>query len=344
MKQIRITGPFTFSVEEAPIPAISEDEVLLKVNRLGVCASDMQIYHGKHKFMTFPVILGHEAAATIEKAGAKVRGFVAGDKVTVEPQVFCGECYPCKTGRFNVCEKLSVFGVHRDGLSREYMAIDPKYLHKCPTDMSDTLVTLVEPFAVGVGSVRRSAHLNGANVVVVGAGTIGNFTAQAAKALGAAKVLITDISQAKLDYAAECGIDKCVNTKDKTLKDAIIEQFGNTRADIIIDCAATPFTFKAILEAARQRSEIIVTGNYKEPVEFNVPLLQRQEITMIGHMMYVREDFEIAIELLSQGKIVTSKTVTRVFPFNEYEHAFAYADEHAEQVMKLMIAIGGNLG
>ncbi|MDR3338113.1 MAG: zinc-binding dehydrogenase [Treponema sp.] len=273
----------------------------------------------------------------IEKTGAGVRGFSVGDKVTVEPQVFCGECYPCKTGRFNVCEKLSVFGVHRDGLSREYMAIDPKYLHKCPPDMSDELVTLVEPFAVGVGAVRRSANLKGANVVVVGAGTIGNFTAQAAKALGATKVLISDISQAKLDYAAECGIDECVNTKDRSLKDVIVEKFGKNRADIIIDCAATPFTFKSILEAARQRSELIITGNYKEPVEFNVPLIQRQEITMLGHMMYVREDFQIAIELLSQGKIVTSKTVTRIFPFNEYDHAFKYADEHTEHVMKLMI-------
>jgi L-iditol 2-dehydrogenase len=339
MKQIRITAPFTFQCEEAPVPAINDNEVLLKVNSLGVCASDMQIYHGKHKFMTFPVILGHEAAAVVEKTGAAAQGFSVGDKVTVEPQVFCGECYPCKTGRFNVCEKLSVFGVHRDGLSREYMAIDPKYLHKCPPDMKDELVTLVEPFAVGVGAVRRTANLKEANVVVVGAGTIGNFTAQAAKALGAAKVMITDISQPKLDYAKECGIDECINTRDKILKDVIIERFGKNRADIIIDCAATSFTFKSILEAARQRSEIIITGNYKEPVEFSVPLVQRQEITILGHMMYVREDFRIAIELLSQGKIVTSKTVTKIFPFNEYEHAFRYADEHAEQIMKLMILL-----
>jgi L-iditol 2-dehydrogenase len=339
MKQIRITAPFTFQQEEAPVPAISDNEVLLKVNCLGVCASDMQIYHGKHKFMTFPVILGHEAAAVVEKTGAAAKGFSVGDKVTVEPQVFCGECYPCKTGRFNVCEKLSVFGVHRDGLSREYMAIDPKYLHICPPGMKDELVTLVEPFAVGVGAVRRTANLKGANVVVVGAGTIGNFTAQAAKALGAAKVMITDISQPKLDYAKECGIDECINTKDKNLKEVIIERFGKNRADIIIDCAATSFTFKSILEAARQRSEIIITGNYKEPVEFSVPLVQRQEITILGHMMYVREDFRIAIELLSQGKIVTSKTVTKIFPFNEYEQAFKYADEHAEQIMKLMIKL-----
>jgi L-iditol 2-dehydrogenase len=339
MKQVRITAPFTFHNEEVPAPVNSDDEVLLKIECLGVCASDMQIYHGKHKFMTFPVILGHEAAAVVTRIGKNVDGFSAGDRVTVEPQVYCGHCYPCNTGRFNVCENLSVFGVHRDGFSREYMAIDPRYLHKVPAGMETELVTLTEPCAVGVGAVRRAAKLEGANVAVVGAGAIGNFTAQAAKALGADKVLVTDINQQKLDYAAECGMDYCVNTKNNSLKDAIVECFGQNRADIIIDCAAVSVGFKSILEAARQRSEIIITGNYKEPVEFNVPLLQRQEITMTGHMMYVREDFRIAIELLAGGKINTFKTVTKIFPFAEYEEAFKYADAHPDDVMKLMIKL-----
>jgi len=339
MKQVRTTAPFTFQFEEVPVPEITASEVLLKIDFVGVCASDLQIYHGKHRFMTFPVILGHETAATVIKAGEQVTGFAEGDKVTLEPQVFCGECFPCKSGRFNVCEKLSVIGVHRDGCSREYMAIDTKYLHKVPSSMKPELIALVEPFAVGVGSVRRSARLAGANVAVIGAGTIGNFTAQAAKALGAGKVMITDISQSKLDWAGECGVDYCVNTKDKNLKESIKECFGARRADIIIDCAANPAVFKSVLEAARQSSEIIITGNYKEPVEFSVPLLQRQEISMIGHMMYVREDYRIAIDLLAAGKIATEKTITREFSFAEYEEAFKYADANPDAIMKLLIKI-----
>jgi L-iditol 2-dehydrogenase len=339
MKQIRITGPFTFQVEDAPVPDAGAGEALLKINCVGVCASDMQIYHGKHKFMTYPVILGHEAAATVEKVGAETRGFAPGDNVTIEPQVFCGECFPCENGRFNVCEKLSVIGVHRDGCSREYIALDTKYLHKVPPAMKTEHITLVEPFAVAVGSVRRSPRLAGANVVVVGAGTIGNFTAQAARALGAGKVLITDISQPKLDWAAKCGVDYCVNTRDKNLKEVIQKAFGKRRADLIIDCAAVGPAFKSILEAARPCSDIVITGNYKEPVEFNVPLLQRQEISMIGHMMYVREDFQTAIELLAGGKIVIGETITRVFPFDEYTKAFEYADANADSIMKLLITV-----
>jgi L-iditol 2-dehydrogenase len=339
MKKIRIIAPYTFEQQEAAVPAITESQVLLKIDYIGVCGSDMQIYHGKHKFMTFPVVLGHEIAATVEKVGAKVVDFKQGDKVTVEPQVYCGECYPCTTGRFNVCEHLKVMGVHEDGMAVEYFAIDPKYLHHVPQTMRGELAAMVEPFAVGVGSVRRSRNLHGANVTVVGAGTIGNFTAQAAKALGAAKVLITDVNQQKLDYALECGIAAAVNTKSVSLKDAIAATFGTKKADVIIDCAGSPFTFKAIMEAVRPSSEVIITANFKEPVEFNVPVMQRQEITLLGHMMYVRGDFQTAIELLASGKIGTSKTITRVFGFDEYEAAFKYADAEADSVMKLIIKV-----
>jgi L-iditol 2-dehydrogenase len=338
MKQIRITGPFTFQSEEAPVPKISAGEALLKINCVGVCGSDMQIYHGKHKFMSYPVILGHEGAATVEETGPQVSGFSPGDKVTIEPQVFCGECFPCKSGRFNVCENLSVIGVHQDGCSREYIALDAKYLHKVPAAMKAELITLIEPFAVGVGSVRRSSRLAGANVAIIGAGTIGNFTAQAAKALGAGKALITDINQSKLDRAEECGVDYCVNTGDKSLKEVIKEIFGKRRADIIIDCAATASAFASILEAARPCSDIIFTGSYKEPVAFNVPLLQRQEISMIGHMMYVREDFKTAIDLLAGGKIITENIITKIFPFDEYIKAFEYADANPDSI-KIVIRL-----
>ncbi|MCL2381476.1 MAG: alcohol dehydrogenase catalytic domain-containing protein, partial [Treponema sp.] len=324
---------------EASVPQAGVNEALLKIDCIGVCGSDMQIYHGKHKFMTFPVILGHEAAATVEKTGAQVTGFAVGEKVAIQPQVFCGECFPCESGRFNVCEKLNVMGVHRDGFSRQYIALDAKYLHKVPPSMSPELVALVEPVAVGVGAVRRASGLAGANVAVIGAGTIGNFTAQAAKALGAGSVMITDISQSKLDWAGECGIDYCVNTGGKTLKEAIDENFGKRRADIIIDCAAVPVAFKSILEAARPASQIIITGSYKEPVEFTVPLMQRREISMIGHMMYVREDYRIAIELMAGGKIATEKTITKVFPFDDYKKAFEYADAHPDSIMKLLITM-----
>ena len=193
MKRANLVEAYRIDLEDVEIPSISADEVLLKIHAIGICGSDIQMYHGLHKYMTFPVVIGHEVAASIAEVGANVTDYKVGDLVTIEPQVFCGECYPCQIGRFNVCEHLKVMGVHQDGLACEYFAVKPMYLHPCPEGMSDNCMALVEPLAVGVGSVKRAGDVTGKNVVVVGAGTIGNLTAQAAKALGAAKVMITDV-------------------------------------------------------------------------------------------------------------------------------------------------------
>lgn len=339
MLQARLTGAYTMIFEDVPVPEINEEQALIKIKSFGVCGSDIQIYHGKHKYMTFPVVLGHEISAEIIKLGKNVQGFEVGDKVTIEPQVVCGECYPCEIGRFNVCESLKVLGVHLDGCACEYFAVNKWNLHKCPKDMPNDKIALVEPMAVGVGAVKRARDYKDANIVVVGAGPIGNLTAQAAKALGAAKVMITDISQKRLDYAKECGIDYCVNTRDKSLKDVIFEHFGVRKADIIIDCAATKGSFNSILQAARRSSTIVVSGNFKEPVEFEVPLLQRQEINMVGHMMYVREDFEDAIAFLAENKVKVHGFITQRFNIKDYDMAFKFIDENPEQVMKVLIEV-----
>lgn len=337
MRVARLVAPFDIEFEDIPIPQITKEQVLLKINCFGVCASDQQIYHGKHKYAAMPVIMGHEVSATVAKTGSDVVDYKVGDKVTLEPQIACGECYPCKQGRFNVCEQLKVMGVHTDGCNCEYFAVEPKYLHHVPQDLPDELAALVEPLSVGVGSIKRSRYFKGGNVVVVGAGTIGNFAAQAAKGLGAGKVMVTDINQTRLDYALECGIDYAVNTKNISLKKAVEKVFGERKADVIVDCVAHPTVFQTILDAARPNSEIVLTGNYKEPVQFELPRIQRNEISLNGHMMYVREDFADAIRLLKEGKITVTKTISQRYSFDQYKEAMAFADEHPNDVMKMII-------
>ena len=315
--------------------------MLLKNRYLGVCASDIQVYHGKHKYVKYPLVLGHEISAVVEKVGKNVTGFKPGDRVVLQPQVVCGHCYPCEIGRFNVCEELKVIGIHMDGGACEYLAVDPWNLHKTPDELPDDVAALVEPVAVGVGSVKRSRDYKDANIVVLGAGTIGNLTAQCAKALGARAVMITDILDSKLEIAKKCGIDYCVNTSKVDLKDAIIEAFGaHRKADIIIDCAATRGTFASALAAARRSSTIVISGNFKDPVEFDVPAIQRSEINLVGHMMYVKEDFQDALRFLLDGSIRSDLIITQHFPLSEYDKAYAFIDEHPADCMKVLIDIG----
>ena len=338
MKQAVLTAPYTFELREVPVPQITPEQVLLRVARVGVCGSDIQMYHGRHKYMTYPVVPGHEVSAVVHQVGVKVQGYAEGDKVTVEPQVFCGECYPCAIGRFNVCESLKVMGVHMDGFAAEFVAVDPQYLHLCPPDMDLDLIALVEPLSVGVGAVKRGNYKN-ANIAVIGAGTIGNLIAQSALALGAGDVLITDITDARLDLARRCGIEKAVNTKELSLKDAILQAFGPKKADIIIDAAATASSFSSCLAAARPSSDIIITGNYKDPMQLEVPLLQRREVNLIGHMMYVREDYRDAIAFLQNGSVQAKEIITSRFPLQDIVDGFQKSVDNASQEMKVVMDI-----
>lgn len=290
--------------------------------------------------MTFPIVQGHEGSGIIAAVGNSVHEFKNGDHVTVQPQVFCGECHPCKTGHYNVCKNLKVFGVHVDGMASEYFSVAASKVIKLPSNMSFDDGAMVEPASVAVGAVRRSGNIEGQNIVVLGAGQIGNLVAQVAKASGARKVIITDINQKRLDFAVQCNIEFCVNTNTVGLKSAIKKYFGDDEADVIIDCAGVKNSFDQAMSNARCASKIVIVGNYKAPVEIEMPRLQRREVDMIGVMMYVREDFDKAINLIATGKINTSVLISNYFDIHKFKEAYEYIDNHAEDVMKVIMKFG----
>lgn len=343
MKVAKLTAPYQFEMQEAPIPEPGPDEVVLKNIYLGVCTSDLQIYHGKHAYAAMPVTMGHEEAGVVYKVGANVKDYKPGDRVILQPQRFCGECYPCKTGHFNVCESLSVIGVHEDGCACEYTAVPAWNLHRVPDNVSLREAALIEPIAVGFGVVRRVrevADIAGKKVCVVGAGTIGNLVAQAFKCMGSGPVLITDIIPEKLELAKKCGIDYAENTKEQSLAAAIEKCFGSDKADIIVDSAATPFVFQSIMDAARKASIVVLSGNYKEPVQLDVTQIQRREITVLGHMMYIRQEFADGLAHLADGTLHTEELITQEWTLNQYAEAFQFIDDHPADVMKMIVKIG----
>ena len=339
MLQVKMTEAFKMSLLETPVPEIGDEDVLIRMKRVGVCGSDIQIYHGKHKYMTFPVVQGHEGAGVIAKVGGKVAGFKEGDKVTIQPQVYCGECAPCRSGHYNVCKNLKVYGVHTGGMFAEYFAVPASKVLLLPDSMSFDQGSLVEPAAVATGAIRRCGDLTGTNVVVLGAGTIGNLVAQVAVASGARKVVITDINQKRLDIAMSCGIHACVNTRARKLKDVILEQFGDDEADIIVDCAGVKAIFNEAVAAARCSSKLVIVANYKEPVEVELPLFQRREVDMLGIMMYLREDFQRAIDLMTSKAINTEALISDHFAIHRLEEVYPYIDNNPESVMKVVIDV-----
>ena len=339
MLQVKMPEAFKVDYLELPVPEIGDEDVLIQMKRVGVCGSDIQVYHGKHKYMKFPVVQGHEGAGVIARVGAKVRGLAVGDRVTIQPQVVCGECAPCRSGHYNVCKNLKVYGVHTGGMFAEYFPVPAAKVLLLPAAMSFDEGALVEPTAVATGAIRRCGDIRGLNIIVLGAGAIGNLVAQVAVASGAKKVVITDVNRNRLAIAAQCGIHACVNTSERKLKDVIVEQFGDDEADIIIDCAGVKAVFTEIVAAARCSSKIVVVANYKEPVEVELPLFQRREVDLLGIMMYVREDFDRAIELMATKAINTTPLISDYFDVRQVDAVYPYIDNHPDTVMKVVIKI-----
>ena len=342
MLQAVLQAPKTIEYREIPIPEPAAGQVVMKVMRIGICGSDIHVYHGSHKYATLPLVQGHEGSGIIEKVGSGVAGFVLGDLVTLRPQHFCGECFLCKQGRYNLCESYKVMGVlgGLTGMASEHFLVDASKLHKLPQKMTFEEGAMIEPTAVGVHAVKLGGRAAGSKVLVIGAGPIGNLAAQAAKALGAAEVMIVDISDIRLDLAKKCGIDYCVNTAKTNLEAAIVENFGPNRADFILDCAGAAKTLEQAIRFARRGTNIVLVGNFYDFVPVELGLVQRRELNLIGDMNYLAEDYEDAIRFVASGQVKVNELVSNHFPFKEYAAAYQYIDDNVDgTVMKVLIDV-----
>ena len=328
-------GEIVFHDVEKPIP--QKGEVLIRMMRLGICGSDIHVYHGEHPFTSYPVTQGHEVSGVIEALGPGATAFKIGQKVTVQPQVVCGTCYPCRHGKYNLCEKLKVMGFQTTGMASEFFAADAAKVLALPESMSFDEGAMLEPLAVAVHAVRRFGDIRDADVAVLGAGPIGNLVAQAAKGMGARRVLITDISDHRLELAEKCGADKAVNTRTADFGSALVDTFGPDKADVIYDCAANDTTMGQAIRYARKGSTIILVGVYAGMAHVDLAVLNDHELDLNTTMMYRQEDFETAIRLVEEKKVQLQPLMSRHFKLRDFLAAYEYIDANRETAMKVLI-------
>jgi Threonine dehydrogenase and related Zn-dependent dehydrogenases len=340
MIQAVMVSPGRIELNEVPVPETKENQVLIRICRIGVCGSDIHVYHGKHPYTSYPVVQGHELSGEIAKVGGAVHNFKPGDRVTLQPQVICGSCYPCAHGRYNICDALKVMGFQTTGAASEYFAVDAEKVLKIPDRLSFDEGAMIEPLAVAVHALQRGGEIAGKNILVLGSGTIGNLVAQAAKGLGAQAVMVTDISDYRLEKARECGADYCVNTARDSLTDALLEHFGPAKADLILECIGINPTMTQAVENARKGTDIIVVGVFGEKATVDLGLVQDRELRLIGTAMYREEDFITAIRLVEEGKIRLSNLITNHFAFKDYIKAYELIDRQKDKVMKVIINVG----
>ncbi|NDL68358.1 zinc-dependent alcohol dehydrogenase [Anaerotalea alkaliphila] len=339
MIQQIMVAPAKIDFKEVPVPKVEAGQVLMEMKRVGVCGSDIHVYHGKHPYVSYPLTQGHEVSGKVVALGEGVTGLEVGQKATIEPQVVCNECYPCAHGKYNLCENLKVMGFQTVGSASEYYAVDAAKVTPLPESMSYDEGAMIEPVAVTVHACKRVGDLTGKKVAVLGAGPIGILLAQALKAFGAAEVMITDISTPRLEIAKACGVDHVVNTREKDFGTAVVECFGKDKADFIYDCAGNDITMGQAIQNARKGSVIVLVAVFAGMANVDLAKLNDSELDLYTSMMYRHEDYVDAIRLVEEGKILLKPLMSKHFPFKDYQAAYKYIDDNYETTMKVLIDV-----
>jgi L-iditol 2-dehydrogenase len=339
MLQARMLAPQQIVIEEVEKPKVKPDHVLLKIGEIGVCGSDIHVYHGKHPYTPYPVIQGHEFSAEIVEIGEGVKGYKLGQLVVVTPQVTCGTCYACTHGRYNICDNLKVMGFQTDGAAREFFLVPATHIVPLPEGFERELAALIEPVAVAVHAVHRFGDVKGLKMLVLGAGPIGNLVAQVSKALGATDVAITDLNSFRVSIAEKCGLKGAMNTSKPEEQDHLKNYFGQNGPDGILECVGHQSTMEQAINQARKGTRIVVVGVFGARPAVDMGLVQDRELELIGTLMYRREDYVEAIDLVQKGLIQLKPLISHRFPIQKYDDAYKLIDEQPDKVMKVIINV-----
>lgn len=298
------------------IPTLDVDQVLVQVAAVGVCGSDVHYFeHGKIGSFVVeqPLILGHELSGTITAVGADVDKSRIGQRVAVEPQRPCGQCALCVAGRYNLCPEMIFFATPPvDGAFCEYVAIQSKFAFEIPDSISFNAAALIEPLSVAIWALQRAAIKAGSKVLVAGAGPIGVIVAQAATAMGAAEVIITDISQDRLDFAAKHGATRTINVATANLE--------GVEVDIFIDASGSAPAVYAGIKAVGPAGYAILVGMGSDDVLLPVAHIQSNEIWVSGVFRYINT-WPLGIAMVASGQVDLDVVVTATFGLGQVEAA-----------------------
>ncbi len=343
MKTAVMLGIGEMGFEERDIPQVKDDEVLVKLEYVGICGSDLHYYEtgaiGDY-VVEPPFVLGHEPGGTVVEVGKNVTHLKAGDRVALEPGKTCGHCEFCKTGRYNLCPDVVFFATPPvDGVFQEYVAHEADLCFKLPDNVSTLEGALIEPLAVGFhAAIQGDAHL-GQKAVVMGAGCIGLVSMMALKARGVSEVYVVDIMEKRLQKALELGADGVINGAEENVEEKIRQITDGRGVDLVIETAGTEITTRQAISIAKKGSNIVLVG-YSKSGEMTLPmsLVLDKELTFKTVFRY-RHIYPMAIEAVSQGKVNLKGIVTDIFDLDDAQKAMDYSVNNKADIVKAVIRI-----
>jgi 2-desacetyl-2-hydroxyethyl bacteriochlorophyllide A dehydrogenase len=345
-------------LEHGELSGPAPGEAMVRTLLAGICGSDLHAMKERHPFVPLPYRPGHEILGVVEELGgdaddAPSAGLVAksgperlhaGDRVVVEPTIYCGQCKQCRRGAVNLCEHLAFFGtVYPTGGMADRFVLPTNRLHVVPTALSNEQAVLIEPLSTAVHAVGlvpnptegADPDLSGRTTVVIGAGTIGLLVLQVARWAGAARIVVTDLLQDKRRRALAFGADAVVDAGQGGVVEQVLAELGES-ADVVFDCVSTQSTVEQALTMALKGGTVVVIGVPANPVSVDLALLQDRQIRIQGSAIYLPADFATAIRLLADGLVSVEDIVTLTLPLDDVEAAFAAAGsgEHVKVLVR----------
>lgn len=344
MKVAVMLGIGKMGFEEREIPKPKDNEVLVKLEYVGICGSDLHYYEtgaiGDY-VVEPPFVLGHEPGGTVIEVGKDVKHLKVGDRVALEPGKTCGHCEFCRTGRYNLCPDVVFFATPPvDGVFQEYVAHEADLCFKLPDNVSTLEGALIEPLAVGFhAAIQGDAHL-GQKAVVMGSGCIGLVSMMALKARGVSEVYVVDIMEKRLEKALELGATGVINGAKEDVVARVKELTGGAGTDLVIETAGTEITARQAIHMAKKGSTIVLVG-YSKSGEMTLPtsLILDKELTLKSIFRY-RHIYPMAIDAVAAGKVNLKGIVTDIFSLDEAQKAMDYSVNNKADIVKAVIRIG----
>jgi L-iditol 2-dehydrogenase len=310
MKALVYEGAWQMPLRDVPMPEPGAAEVNIKVEMVGVCGSDVHGFKGTTGRRKPPIIMGHEFSGTIVSVGAEVKDHKVGDRVVAMPLLTCGYCDNCRAGFPNQCQNRSGLGMNLNGAYAEYIKVPPRMLFALPAEMSWEQGALVEPLAVGMHAINLMPLQLLDTVVILGAGTIGLTTILAARMKGAGKIIVTDLSEHRLDFARQLGADVLINPAKQDAVEVVKAQTNGKGAPAVIEAVGTTATAKQSLLMTRNGGNVVWIGNSDPEVTINMQQIVTRELTVRGAYGF-NQEFALSIEAIRTKRIDPTRLIEK---------------------------------
>lgn len=343
MKVAVMLGIGKMGFEERDIPQPKDDEVLVKLEYVGICGSDLHYYESGaigDYVVKPPFVLGHEPGGTVVEVGKNVTHLKVGDRVALEPGKTCGHCEFCKIGRYNLCPDVVFFATPPvDGVFQEYVAHEAGLCFKLPDNVSTMEGALIEPLAVGFHAARQGGAQAGQVAVVTGAGCIGLVSMMALKAMGVSKVYSVDVMDKRLDKALELGADGVINGSREDAVKKVMELTGGMGCDLVIETAGTEITTRQAVQMTKKGATIVLVG-YSKTGEIKMPisLALDKELTFKTVFRY-RHIYPMAIDAVASGRVNLKGIVTNEFALDNIQKAMDESVNNKADIVKAVVKI-----